>query len=107
MSGDQTQGWQFADTGAAEWQTTPDGAEFKLVGVADGFALVVSKLEPGGNGKPHDHEAPEFLYVLDGDLTSNGVPMTAGHGYVAATGSRHSEFTSKGGCTFVSVFKLG
>ena len=32
--------------------------------------------------------------------------MTAGDAYVAATGSRHDEFRTDDGATFVSIFKL-
>ncbi len=107
MSDHDTTGWTFTDTNTAAWQETPDGAKFKMVGAADGFVMVYSELAAGGSGSSHEHGAPEFLYVLDGDVRSNGVEMKAGHGYSASAGSKHTEFASTGGCTFISVFKLG
>ncbi len=107
MSDHDTTGWTFTDTNTTPLQETPDGAKFKMVGAADGFVMVYSELSAGDSGSPHEHGAPEFLYVLEGDVTSNGVEMKAGHGYAAAAGSKHTEFASTGGCKFISVFKLG
>ncbi len=107
MSDHDTTGWTFTDTNTAAWQETPDGTKFKMVGVADGFVMVYSELAAGGAGSPHEHSAPEFLYVLEGDVKANGVEMKAGHGYSAPAGTKHTEFASTGGCKFISVFKLG
>ena len=107
MSDHDTTGWTFTDTNSAPLQETPDGAKFKMIGGADGFVMVYSELAAGDSGSPHEHGAPEFLYVLEGDVTSNGVEMKAGHGYAAAAGSKHTEFASTDGCKFISVFKLG
>ena len=44
--------------------------------------------------------------MLEGDLVSNGVDMSAGHAYGVMAGTDHTEFRSEGGCTLVSVFKM-
>jgi len=98
-------GWYIKDVTGGEWMSAPDGAPFKLIGVADGLAFVLSKVDAGSRGARHVHKGPEFLYLLEGDLTVNGVEMKKGHGYAAATGSTHSEFSSQQGATFVVVLK--
>jgi quercetin dioxygenase-like cupin family protein len=107
MSDHDLTGWQFADLASTPLQHTPDGTPFKLIGAADGFVFVYSELAPGASGAAHRHEAPEFLYVLEGSLRANGIEMKAGHGYAAAPGSSHSEFASDEGAKFLSLFKLG
>ena len=108
MSDHDLSGWQFAELATAPLQHTPEGTPFKLFGAADGFVFVYSELAPGASGAPHVHDqGPEFLYVLEGSLRTNGVEMKAGHGYAASKGSAHTEFTSDEGARFLSVFKLG
>ena len=78
----------------------------KMLGAADGRVIAIFKFEPGFAGGTHHHDEPEFSYVLDGEIVSNGVAMAAGHAYAAETGTTHSEFRTDNGCTLVSVFKM-
>jgi hypothetical protein len=48
----------------------------------------------------------EFTYLLDGEMISNGVQMTAGHAYAAEAGTTHHEFRTDTGGTVISVFPL-
>jgi quercetin dioxygenase-like cupin family protein len=56
------------------------------------------------SGGQHDH--PEFLYVLDGEVRNQGQTLERGDGYAAAAGSRHDDFGSDTGATYLSIFKL-
>ncbi len=98
------QGWTFADSNALDWQPMGDSYAMKLLGVADGKMLAMFRFEPGFDGAAHPHNEPEFTYVLEGSIVSNGVQMEAGHGYAAVAGTTHEEFRTDTGCTVVSVF---
>ena len=100
-----TDGWMFSDSDALAWQPLGDKIAMKMLGAADGKVIAMFRFEAGYVGGSHHHEEPEFTYVLDGDIVSNGVTMTAGHAYAAQAGTDHTEFRSEGGATLVSVFK--
>ncbi|MEL6891667.1 MAG: hypothetical protein AAFP84_08730 [Actinomycetota bacterium] len=99
------EGWVFADAGAMEWQRLGEGIGMKLLAPANGRVIALFKFEAGYVGGTHDHEDPEFSYILEGTMVSNGVLMEAGHAYAAEQGTTHEEFRTDTGCTLVSVFK--
>ena len=102
-----TEGWTFADSNAIEWKPVGDGIDMKLLGGADGRVIGMFRLAAGYVGGTHHHETqPEFSYVLEGEVISNGVTMTTGHAYAAQMGTTHDEFRSESGCTLVSVFPM-
>jgi quercetin dioxygenase-like cupin family protein len=98
-------GWTFTDSTALDWMAVGEKVEMKSMGGADGKMIALFRFAPGYVGKTHHHEEPEFSYVLEGDLVSNGVPMSTGHAYAVKAGTTHEEFRSEAGCTIVSVFK--
>lgn len=102
---DPLDGWTFTDAGAMDWQPLGDKIAMKMLGAADGKVLAMFQFEAGYAGGSHHHEEPEFTYVLDGSIVSNGVRMEAGHAYAAVAGTTHEEFRTDDGCTLVSVFK--
>jgi len=67
---------------------------------------VLVEAAAGYTGTPHDHAHPEFSYVLSGTVEHQGVPMSAGDGYVATTGSSHTGFTVTSDAAYVLAFKL-
>jgi quercetin dioxygenase-like cupin family protein len=81
-------------------------ARAQILADGDGFYLAVVEASAGYVGTAHDHAHPEFLYVVDGLLTTQGVMLEAGDGYVAAAGSSHAEFATTAGATYLSIFKL-
>jgi anti-sigma factor ChrR (cupin superfamily) len=100
-----TTGWTFIDGNAVDWAPVGDKVEMKMLAGADGRAIALFRFAAGYVGATHHHEEAEFSYVLDGDLVSNGVPMSTGHAYGVQSGTDHTEFRTEGGCTIVSVFK--
>jgi len=79
------------------------GVFVKDVAVTDGLEMQIVRLEPGARLPLHTHELPEFIYVLEGDLTLGGQSASQGWASVASAGSVHSEVHSKTGCVFVLV----
>ena len=104
---DTPDGWTFTDTNTMDWQTVSDDVSLKMLGLIGKQAFTLSRFDAGYDGKLHHHdENPEYLYVLEGDLVSQGVEMAAGHAYAAAPGTAHDEFRTTGGCTVLVVFTM-
>jgi hypothetical protein len=99
-------GWTFTDGGAMDWQPIAEGAGMKVLGIADGKMIATFKFEAGYIGGVHHHEEPEFSYILEGSMMSQGVQMDVGHAYAAQIGTTHDDFRTENGCTLVSVFKI-
>ncbi len=100
-------GWTFTDQGAVEWQPLGEGIAMKNMGVATGKMIALFKFDAGYVGGSHEHTTdPEFTYILEGSMVSNGVLMETGHSYAAEMGTTHSEFRTDTGCTLVSVFPV-
>lgn len=99
-------GWTFGDSGAQPWQAMGEGVAMKALGAADGRMIATFQFQPGYVGGVHEHAEPEFSYLLEGSLISQGVLMTAGHAYAAQAGTTHDDFRTETGCTLVSVFKI-
>ena len=101
-------GWalgRFDDLDWAPW-SSGDRARAKVLGTADGYYVSLVEAQPGYEGEPHVHAFPEFLYVIEGKVRNQGRDMVAGDGYAAAIGSRHTDFATPSGATYVLVFKL-
>ncbi len=104
---EQNAGWTFTDQAAIEWQPLGPGIAMKSMGVADGKIMAMFKFDAGYVGGSHEHvDEPEFTYILEGSIISNGVLMNAGHAYAAQAGTTHDEFRTDTGCTLVSVFPV-
>jgi len=102
-------GWDIVHGANAEWMPWGgDGApaRAKVLGSGDGYVLVLVEAFAGYIGAPHDHQHAEMSYVVHGTVEHQGVPMTAGDGYVASAGSTHTGFTAISDATYVLAFKL-
>jgi quercetin dioxygenase-like cupin family protein len=102
------EGWNFTRSEDLEWLPwgSQGDARAKVLAVADGFHVVLVEAQPGYQGEAHVHDHPEFLYVLDGDVRSQGQGMKPGEAYAAAAGSVHTDFATESGATYLSIFKL-
>ncbi len=101
---DDIEGWAFADEADVEWIELGPGVAMKPLGGANGRMIALFRFDAGYAGATHEHVDAEFSYVLDGELVSNGVTMSAGHAYAAEAGTTHDEFRTDTGVTLVSVF---
>ncbi len=104
---EHNEGWTFTDSADVDWQPLGPGIAMKSLGVAGGKIMAMFQFDAGYVGGSHDHnDEPEFTYILDGSMVSNGVLMEAGHSYAAEPGTTHSEFRTDTGATLVSVFPV-
>jgi hypothetical protein len=101
-------GWNIGRFDDIEWSPWGSGgnARAKVLANGDGFYLALVEAEAGYAGDPHEHAHTEFLYVINGSLRTQGETLSAGDGYVAATGSLHEQFDAPEGATYLSIFKL-
>jgi quercetin dioxygenase-like cupin family protein len=100
-------GWDIVRAAEAEWMPWSGAAgeaRAKVLGSGDGYTLVVVEAHPGYRGTPHEHAHAEFGYVVSGTVRNQGRDMFAGDGYVAAAGSRHTDFETDTGATYLVAF---
>jgi quercetin dioxygenase-like cupin family protein len=103
------EGWDIVHGGDAEWMPwggDAASARAKVLGSGDAHVLVLVQASAGYVGAPHEHTAAEFSYVVSGTVEHQGVAMTAGDGYVAAAGSKHTGFRVISDASYVLAFKL-
>jgi quercetin dioxygenase-like cupin family protein len=101
-------GWDIGRFDDLEWVAwdTGDKARAKVLAIGDGFHVALIEASAGYRGGPHEHEFPEFLYVVDGALRTQGQSLIAGDAYAASSGSTHTEFATDTGATYLLIFKL-
>jgi quercetin dioxygenase-like cupin family protein len=101
-------GWDLGRFDDVDWVPWGSGgnARAKVLAVADGFNVALVEADAGYEGDPHTHAHPEFLYVIEGTLRTQGRELAAGDGYAAAPGSSHADFATAGGARYLSIFKL-
>ena len=102
------QGWDVRRFDEVDWIAwgSRGNARAKVLGVADGFHVVLVEAEAGYEGGPHDHTHPEFFYLIEGDVRNQGDKMSTGDGYAASVGSSHTEFVTLSPARYLTVFKI-
>ncbi|HEX7957980.1 MAG TPA: cupin domain-containing protein [Pyrinomonadaceae bacterium] len=99
-------GFLVVRAGEGEWRPTPDaGVSFKLL-YADaqrGTVTTLVRMEPGSRIRSHRHLGVEQCLVLEGDVRSGEVGMTAGDFNCSMPGSVHDELVSDGGALLLIV----
>lgn len=99
------EGMQFIRS-TAPWMPAPlPGARFKLLsaGPNQGHIMLLIELAPGALYPEHDHESFEEMYVLTGDLQTEGRSLGPGDFLHAEAGSHHHELRTVNGCTALMV----
>lgn len=88
-----------------EWKpsTFASGLFVKDIAVAGGSEMQILRFEPGTRLPLHEHECPEFIYVLEGELVVAGQRLGPGWASVANAGSVHADVHSDAGCMLVLV----
>jgi quercetin dioxygenase-like cupin family protein len=102
------QGWDITHADDAEWIPWGEGgkARAKVLGNADGYLVVLVEAQTGYEGAPHQHQHPEFFYLVDGRLRNQGQVLTTGDGYAAAAGSTHDDFAALAPSTYLVIFRI-
>lgn len=84
-----------------EWLELPvKGARIKeLAGnKEDGFITMLLELDPGTKFPGHEHHGAEHVYLLDGDLVTDGRKLAPGDFLRACAHTFHTGLGSEGGC---------
>jgi anti-sigma factor ChrR (cupin superfamily) len=87
------------------WQpsTCASGVSVRNVACAGGFEMQLVRFDAGARFPVHTHELPEFIYVLEGELSIAGQALGPGWASIASKGSMHADVHSSKGCTFMLV----
>ncbi|MCC7373109.1 MAG: cupin domain-containing protein [Verrucomicrobiales bacterium] len=88
------------------WLPAPlPGSRFKLIssGEHQSYIMLMIELAPGAGYPEHDHFGVEDMYILTGDLLSEGRLLGPGDSLHAEPGSHHHELRSINGCTALMV----
>lgn len=93
-----------SDEGA--WQTLP-GGKIRIKTLSDlpeaGHAMILLEAEPGAIFFPHYHEGSEEVFMISGDLSTNGRVLGPGDYLRHAAGTHHEKATSEHGCRAILV----
>jgi quercetin dioxygenase-like cupin family protein len=89
-----------------EWQHLP-GGKIRLKTLSDlpsaGHAMILLEASPGAVFLPHFHEGSEEIFLISGDLTTNGRVLGPGDYLRHAAGTHHQKATSEHGCRAILV----
>ena len=102
--------FSFADSNSIAWEKHPEvsGVEIKQLLGANGQVMELYRFLPNIIFPDHLHNAPEFLYLLEGSAKVDGKWITSGWASVAETGTMETNFQSgDAGCVFVAVYTMG
>ncbi|MEZ5974466.1 MAG: SRPBCC domain-containing protein [Planctomycetota bacterium] len=97
--------WTWFDIHQPDWINGPPGQQLHWLHRQSGLDLLYSEVEAGFVGPVHTHSGFEALFVLAGDLHTEGRDLAAGQGYWATPGSEHSHLSSKGGARFLVLYQ--
>jgi anti-sigma factor ChrR (cupin superfamily) len=106
LSRDIPEGFLVLRSGEGKWRPTDDaGVTFKLL-FADnerGTVTTLVRMEPGSRIRSHRHLGVEQCLVLEGDVRSGEIAMTAGDFNCSMPGSVHEELMTDGGALLLLV----
>lgn len=97
----------FTDTGSTPWQPSPiaEGVDFMALGTVNGQSMELYRFAPFTPYPDHIHEAPEFVYMIEGEATQNGQLLRPGWATAAEVGTVEKDFCSgPAGCVFLTVY---
>ena len=103
---EEAPGFIVVRAGEGEWRSTEDpGVSYKLLFVDRERATITTlvRMEPGARIPAHRHLGLEQCLVLEGDLSSGGIGMSAGDFNCSLAGSVHDELTTERGALFLIV----
>ncbi|MGE3312079.1 MAG: cupin domain-containing protein [Limisphaerales bacterium] len=88
------------------WRQGPlPGVRFKVLstGPDQSHAILEVELAPGASYPEHEHLGPEDMYVLTGDLQTEGMSLRPGDSFHADAGTSHDGLRSVNGCTALLI----
>lgn len=99
-------GYFFIGDDEGEWSELPGGkVRLKVLSDLDesGHTMVLLEADPGGVFFPHAHKGMEEVFLISGDLETEGRHMQAGDYLRAAPGTRHHRAISHTGCRAIMI----
>ena len=99
-------GFEFIGRDDRDWRRTPvPGLRFKLLSVSPdiGYRVRLVELAAGAKFPEHDHAGSEELFVLTGNLQTEGRLLGPGDFLHAEPGTHHHELLSPDGCTALII----
>lgn len=66
-----------------------------------GYRSILVRMQPGDTYPRHRHADVEEVFLIEGDITLNGVVMQPGDYCRAEPGSTHTRISTERGCSFV------
>jgi anti-sigma factor ChrR (cupin superfamily) len=96
----------FIDGESAPWRasTFAPRVEVKDLGEANGRAMQLVRFPPGTVFPVHKHAGPEFVYILEGEMSQNGQRLAQGWASVSCAGTVDDDVRSETGCVFLLVY---
>lgn len=101
-----TPGFTFRRHGDGEWRATPlPGVRIKRLSASPdlGHQTLLLELAPNATYPSHDHHGSEELFLLSGDLVTEGRTLGPGDYLHAEPGSHHGELFSPNGCVALII----
>ncbi|WP_193210914.1 cupin domain-containing protein [Luteolibacter marinus] len=99
-------GYFFIGDQDGEWTPLPGGkVRLKVLSDLPGapHTMVLLEADPGGVFFPHAHKGMEEVFLISGDLETEGRTLRAGDYLRAAPGTRHHKAVSHQGCRAILV----
>lgn len=101
----------FGYDATAKWRAVPGvpGVRVRMLAVnqPQGYRISVVELAPGASFPSHHHgSGPEDLFLLSGDLVTEGRTLGPGDHFHAEPGTDHQRLTSPSGCRAMIVEPL-
>lgn len=105
---DAGSGFRFVIQSETEWQPGPlPGIRIKTLSHSQdmGYHVILAELAPGTRFPEHDHHSSEELFVLSGNLRTEGRLLGPGDFLHAEPGTHHGELVSPDGCVALLIEK--
>lgn len=108
---DESARMTFDYAATAKWLAVPgiEGIRVRILAVnqPQGYRVMVVEVDPGASFPPHHHgTGPEDLFMLSGDLVTEGRTLRPGDHFHAEPGTDHQRLTSPSGCRAIVVEPL-
>lgn len=94
-------GFSYLAKNAGDWRELPiKGVRIKELSdnASDSFTVMLLEMDAGTRFPGHHHQGVEQVYLLDGDLSSDGEELAPGDFLRAAADTHHGGLSSEYGC---------
>lgn len=103
------EGFRFLRPASGEWTEGPHpGTRLQVLAsnVRRNYMMLYIELEPGAIYPSHEHSGAEELFVVQGDLVTEGRHLQAGDFVHAEPGTHHHDLVSPSGCQAILITPL-